>query len=683
MKTLAHLPVIAALLLAPAIQATQPSPGVVVDRADDTGFIRVDVKSFTSLDARQQQLAYWLTQAAIATDPIVYDQFSRFGLRQKRLLEGTVAHTAPSKYEEIRTFTKLFWANHGNHNETTSQKIVPTFRFEDLSTAAHEAQSAGAFAASYGDLSPLKDAAALDRELMQLRASFFDPQFEPMLTAKSPGPGKDLIQSSSNTFYAGVSEIDLKGFKDRYPLNSRVTKDKDGSLIEEVYRAGTPDGKVPPGLYAVYLRRAVDYLSKARQVADPAQAKVIGDLIRFYQTGEFTDWVRFGTDWVRNDATVDFDDGFVEIYRDARGAKGSSQAFVSITDAPTTALLSRLAANAGYFEQRAPWDAKYKKQSIKPPVVKAIETLVETGDFGVTTIGDNLPNENQIHEKYGTKNFLFMSSSRALNSATGHVVFAEFAASPEIAARDLKYGEEAGDLLTALHEVIGHGSGQLSERLKGGSETYLKEYYSTLEEARADLMALWNVGDPKLKELGLISDREEVAKAMYDRAVMAPLTQLRAIRKGDTVEEDHQRDRQLIVNFIRARIPDAIEQFDRDGKTYIRVRDYPGARQGVGILLTELMRIKAEGDYAAIKLLIDQYGVHFDPALRDQVVARYEKLGLPTYWAGINARLTARIGKDGALESVQLDYPASTEQQYLSYGAMFDRSLRTATATKE
>jgi dipeptidyl-peptidase-3 len=675
MKMPACFPVVTALLFATVTWAAEP--GVIVERVADTGFIRVEAKSFNSLDAQQQQLAYWLSQAAIATDPIVYDQFSRFGLRQKRLLEGTVAHTAPVKYPQIRNFTKLFWANRGNHNETTSQKILPSFSFEELSAAAHEAQKAGAFAAAYGDLPAMKDAATLDRELAQLRASFFDPQFEPMLTAKSPGPGKDLIQSSSNTFYAGVSEADLKGFKDRYALNSRVVEGKDGVLVEQVYRAGTPDGKVPPGLYAVYLQRANVYLSKAQHVAAPAQAKVIGDLIRFYQTGEFNDWLQFGTDWVQNDATVDFDDGFVEIYRDVRGAKGSSQAFVSITDAPTTALLSRLAANAAYFEQRAPWDAKYKKQSIRPPVVKAIETVVETGDFGVTTIGDNLPNENQIHEKYGTKNFLFMSSSRTLNIAMGHVVTAEFAPSPEVVERDLKYGEEAGNLLTALHEVIGHGSGQLSARLKGGSEIYLKEDFSTLEEARADLMALWNVWDPKLKELGLISNQEEVARAMYDRSVMAPLTQLRSIRKGDTVEEDHQRDRQLIVNFIRARVPDAIEEFDRDGKTYIRVRDYQKARQGVGMLLTELMRIKAEGDYAAIKQLIDEYAVHFDPALRDQVVARYDKLGLPTYWAGINAQLSAHTGKDGTVESINVTYPAAPEQQYLRYGAMFDSSLRT------
>jgi dipeptidyl-peptidase-3 len=681
MSTLAYPIFLSAMLTAPLVQGANTAPSAVLDRADDTGFIRVEAQSFASLGARQQQLAYWLTQAAIATDPITYDQFSRFGLRQKRLLEGIAAHTPPSQYDKVRAFTKQFWANRGNHNETTSQKILPSFTFEELGAAAHAALRNGAFAARSGDLPPLKNGAELDRELAQLRASLFDAQFEPMLTAKNPGPGQDLIQASSNTFYAGLSEADLKNFKDRHALNSRVVRGKDGTLEEQVYRAGTADGKVPPGLYTVYLRRAIGYLGKARQVADPDQARVIADLIRFYQTGELTDWLQFGTDWVQNNATVDFDDGFIEIYRDVRGAKGSSQAFVSITDEPTTKLMSRLAANADYFEQRAPWDVKYKKHAIRPPLVKAIETLVETGDFAVTTIGDNLPNENQIHEKYGSKNFLFVSSTRALNAASGHAIFAEFAATPEIAARDLKYGEEAGNLLTALHEVIGHGSGQLSERLKGGSEPYLKEYFSTLEEARADLMGLWNVWDPKLKELGLISDQEEVARAMYDQRVVAPLTQLRYIRHGDTIEEDHQRDRQLIVNFIRAQFPGAIEQFEREGKTYIRVGDYRKMHQGVGVLLAELMRIKAEGDYTAIKLLIDQHAVHFDTALRDQVVARYQKLGLPTYWAGINAQLSARLDKDGAIQSVQLSYPASAEEQYLSYGAMFDRSLRAAPAT--
>jgi len=675
------------VLVFPVLSVTMASGqssgrNALVERVGDTGFVRVDVESFPSLDARQQQLAFWLTQASIAVDPIAYAQFSRFGLRQKRLLEGIVVHangTDATGYDKIVEFTKLFWANRGNHNERTSQKFLPSFPFEDLQRAALAAQKNGAFASPYADLPPLGTSEQLNRELAELRASLFDPNFEPMLTAKSPRAGQDIIQASSNTFYEGVTLANLNNFHDAYPLDSRVVKGKDGKLHEEVYRAGTPDGKIPPGLYAIFLKRANEYLAKAQQFAEPGQAKVIGDLIRYYQTGSPADWLQFGTDWVQNNATVDFANGFIEVYRDARGAKGSAQSFVSITDKPITDTMIRLGENADYFEQKAPWDAQYKKHSFKPPVVKAIETLVETGDFSVDTVGDNLPNENEIHEKYGTKNFLFTSSTRALNNAAGNAAFEEFAATPEIAARNRKYGGEAGNLMTALHEVIGHGSGKLSEHVKGGAEPYLKEYFSTLEEGRADLMALWNAWDPKLKELGLVSNQEEVAKAMYDVAAIVALTQLRRIPHGDTIEEDHDRDRQLIVNFIRNRVPGAIEQFDRDGKTYIEVRDYPKMRQGVGMLLAELMRIKAEGDYAAIKALVDQYGVRFDPALRDQIVARYQKLGLPTYWAGINSLLTAQSGPDGKIQAVHLSYPHTVEEQYLTYASMYDRSLAATT----
>ena len=655
----------------------------LVERVGDTGFVRVEAGSFNSLDANQKELAYWLTQASIAIDPIVYDQFSRFGLRQKRLIEGIVARPKgidARMRAKITDFAKLFWANKGNHNELTSQKFLPGFTFEELKQAALIAQKSGAFSSKSGDLSPIKTPAELNTELEKLRASFFDANFEPMLTAKNPSGGLDAIQASSNTFYAGVTMADLKNFRDTHPLNSRVVRGKDGKLEEEVYRAGTPDGKIVPGLYTTYLKRANEYLAKSQKVADPQQAKVIGDLIRYYETGDPADWLQFGTDWVQNNATVDFVNGFVEIYRDARGAKASSQTFVSVTDKPVTETMTRLGQNANYFEEKAPWDAKYKKQTFQPPVVKAVETLIEAGDFSVTVIGDNLPNENEIHEKYGTKNFLFTSSTRALNNATGDAMAKEFSASQEIAERGAKYGNEAGDLMTALHEVIGHGSGKLSERLKGGAEPYLKGYFSTLEEGRADLSALWNAWDPKLKELGLVSDQEEVAKAMYDSAAMVALTQLRRIPKGDTIEEDHQRDRQLIVNFIRARVPGAIEQVDRDGKTYIRVQDYAKMRQGVGMLLAELMRIKAEGDYDAVKALVDEYGVHFDPKLRDQVVARYKKLNVPTYWAEINSRLIERIDFSGPGQKVAtrvfvFSYPADAVEQYLGYASMYDKSL--------
>jgi dipeptidyl-peptidase-3 len=662
------------LVTAGRLLAQQP-PAVespIAERVGDTAFLQLEAESFRQLDARHQALAYWLTQASIAIDPIIYDQLSAYGIRQKRLLEEIVAHPAgiaPEVSADIRRYALLFWANRGNHNENTSQKFLPAFTFDALQQAALKAQANGAFKAPYADLPPLATDAELVREIGALRASLFDASFEPTITAKTPPPGQDIVQASSNTFYRGVALPDLKNFRERYPLNSRVVKGADGAIREEVYRAGSPDGRVPPGLYAVYLKRANEYLEKARAFADPAQAQVIADLIRFYQTGDPNDWLQFGGDWVRNDAAVDFANGFIEVYRDARGAKGSAQSFVTVTDKPVTDAMVKLAQNAALFERAAPWAPEYKNQTFQPPVVKAVEVLIETGDFHVTTIGDNLPNENEIHEKYGTKNFLLLGSSHALSAAGARMVD-EFASSAQEVQRARRYGEEADDLLTAMHEVIGHGSGKLSARLSGGAQAYLKEYFSTLEEARADLMALWNIWDPKLKELGLVQDQDAVAQAMYDNAARASLTQLRRILKGNTIEEDHARDRALIANYIKDRTG-AIEQVRRDGKTYVRVKDYQKMREGVGMLLSELMRIKAEGDYNAIKVLVDKYGVAFDPALRDEVVARYKQLDLPTYAAGINPELTAELDPSGNPIAVRIAYPRDPVRQYLAYGNMY------------
>jgi dipeptidyl-peptidase-3 len=659
--------------LSPAAQRQEtPKKTSLVERVGDTGFIQLEAESFRQLDPRQQQLAYWLTQASIAIDPIIYDQLSAYGIREKRLLEEIVGHHAaidPAAFKTIRDFVLRFWANRGNHNEMTSRKFLPAFTYEELEAAALKAQAAGAFKGSYGDLPALATPDALKKELVDLKSALFDEQFEPMITSKAPPTGKDILQASSNTFYQGVTLQDLKNFTEKFPLNSRVVKGPDGTVREEVYRAGTPDGAVKPGLYAVYLKKAIGFLQKAQENAEPAQQKVIRDLIRFYETGDPADWLAFGRDWVGNNATVDFANGFIEVYRDARGAKGSSQSFVTVTDQPVTRTMNELAENAAYFEEKAPWDPKYKKQNFQPPVVKAVEVLIETGDFHVNTIGDNLPNENEIREKYGSKNFLLLGSSHALSAAGSSID--EFGATPEEIARNKKYSEEAEDLLTALHEVIGHGSGKLSLRVQQGAQGFLKEYYSRLEEGRADLMALWNVWDPKLKELGLLQDQEQVAKAMYDNAARVALTQLRRNPRGETLEEDHQRDRQLIVNYIMDKTG-AIQKVEKNGKTYFVVADYQKMREGVGMLLSELMRIKAEGDYDAIKALVDKYGVHFDPSLRDQVVARYAALNLPTYWAGVNPKLTASMGPKKGVPVITMTYPRDPVAQYLEYGRMYE-----------
>ena len=636
----------------------------LVDRVGTTGFVQLEAESFKTLTLREQTLAYWLTQASIAIDPINYDQNSVWGPRQKALLTEILRHSRGVNAQalgKITDFAKLFWANRGNHNEMTAQKFLPGFTFEELKAAAeHAARNGGFKGAKPG---------ALEKELEELRPSLFDGNFEPTITAKSPRGNRDILEASANNFYQGVSLADLKGFQEKYPLNSRLVKDASGKLVEEVYRAGTPDGKVPRGRDSLYLRKANEYLAKARAVADPDQAKAIAALIRYYQTGDPADWIRFGIAWVQNNGRVDFANGFIEVYRDARAAKGTSQSFVSVTDEKMNQLMLKLAANAQYFEDRAPWAQQYKKQGVKAAMAKACETLIETGDFHVGTVGDSLPNENEIREKYGSKSFLFTGSSRTLRQGAGFGTLEEFAATPEEIVLTKKYGEEASNLMTALHEIIGHGSGKLNPKLAGGSESYLKEYFSTLEEARADLMALWNVNDPKLRELGLVSS-PDVMKAMYYAAVRTVLTQLMRIPQGDTIEEDHQRNRQLIVSYIMDKTG-AIQKVERDGKTYLQVKDFPRMKEGVGMLLSELMRIKAEGDYAAIKALVDKYGVHFHPELRDQVVARYAKLNIPSYWCGINAELSAKFDGAGKVTGVSISYPRDYVKQQLGYAGLY------------
>jgi dipeptidyl-peptidase-3 len=639
-----------------------------VDRVGATGFVQLEADSFHNLTPRQQALAYWLSQASIAIHPIVFDQLSRFGLRQKRVLELIVAHpdgVDSSSYAKILAFTKLFWANRGNHNETTAQKILPEFTFDELRAAGlevlHRSAALHHGAGGYTE-------AAFQKEIEDLRPSLFDPNFEPLITAKSPRGGFDILEASANNFYSGVKLSELKDFTEHYPLNSRLAK-MNGHLEEQVYRAGTPDHRVPAGLYAEYLSRANSCLEKASEFAEPGQAQAIRDLIRYYQTGDFKDWLQFDVDWVQNNASVDFTNGFIEVYRDARGAKGTSQSFVSITNSKMDELMRKIAANAQYFEDQAPWAAQYRKQGVKPPLAKAVDTVIETGDFHITTVGDNLPNEDEIHEKYGTKSFLFMGSSRALAHAEGYGTLEEFAASPEEIALGKKYGDQAEELMTALHEIIGHGSGKVNPKLTQDPAVYLKEYYSTLEEGRADLMALWSAWDPKARELGLVSS-PDVAKVMYYSAVRVAITQLRRIPKGGTIEEDHERDRQLIVNYIKDKTG-AIAEVKRNGKTYLEIRDFAKIRQGVGQLLAELMRIKAEGDFDAIKALIDKYGVHFDPTLRDEVMARYRKLDIPTYWAGINPELTASFDGAGKITKVEMSNPRDFVKQQLGYSAMY------------
>ena len=635
----------------------QTAESSLVARVHDTGFLQLTADSFNGLTADQKMDAYWLYRAAIAVDPIAYDQNSADGLREKHLLESILTHPTgvdPAVLKKVTDYTMLFWGNHGNHNTNTSVKFLPDFTSAELSAAAEQASKNGAV---------LGSTTALARELQELDKPFFDPAFEPMLINKNPPNGADPLEASSNNYYSDVTLKDLVGFTEHYALNSRLTK-QDGKLVEDVYRTGTPDGTVPPGRYARELGLAIRNLQQALRYSPPQQTKVINDLIRYYQTGEHADWIRCQIDWVQDKTNPDFSNGFVEVYKDPRGLKGAIQGFVSIVDEKMNHLMTGFAANAAYFEQRAPWDDKYKNPNPKPPIVNAVEMLAETGDFDVSTTGDNLPNEDEIHAKYGSKSFVLTASIRAITSAGGNAVSGEFASTQAEKDRAMQYGDLAENLMTAMHEVIGHGSGKVGPKITREPAYYIKEYYSTLEESRADLMALWNFWDPKLIQMGVMPN-DDVAKAAYDSEARGALSQLHEVPTGDTIEEDHRRGTQLIVNYIRDKTG-AIQPVQQDGKVYLVVTDYAKMREGVGMLLAELMRIKAEGDYDAAKALITQYGIHFNTAWRDQVGARYKTLDIPNDWAGINPDLELRRGAGGKMD-VTVSYPRDMVKQQLAY----------------
>ena len=637
-----------------AAQPSQQSQPSLVARVGDTGFIQLTAESFNSLSLNQKLDAYWLYMACVAVHPIVYDQNSVYGLREKHLLESILTNSYgidPTVLQKITDYTMLFWGNQGNHYSFNSHKFVPAFTREELKAAITQALRNGA-------------SDVIEKEAKELDKTIFDPDFQPMLTMKNPKDGEDPLQASSNNYYSGVTLKDLLNYAEHYPLNSRLVK-KNGKLDEEVYRAGTPDGKIQAGLYPRQLNLAIANLQRALPYAPASQKKVITDLIRYYQSGDPKDWLQVGADWVGDKTNPDFSNGFVEVYKDPRGQKGAIQGFVTIVDEKLNQMMNKFASNAAYFEQRAPWDPQYKNPNPNPPIVNAVEALVETGDFEVNTIGDNLPNEAEIHAKYGSKSFIFTNSIRALGEAAGQKIVQEYAYSQEEKDRARDYGALAANLMTAMHEVIGHGSGRLSPKLNKEPASYIKEYYSTLEETRADLMALWNFWDPKLKEMGVVTS-DDVAKAAYDSEARAALVQLREVPTGDTIEEDHRRGTQLIVNFIRDKTG-AIEPTERDGKEYMVVKDYAKMREGVGMLLAELMRIKAEGDYDAAKALISKYGIHFNTEWRDQIVARFKKLYLPTFSVGIYPNLDLHKDRDGRIDDVIISYPRNIMQQQLRW----------------
>jgi len=631
----------------------------LLERVDDASVVQLYADGFSALPLKEKALIWHLYQAALAGRDIFIDQKHRSALEMRGVIEQIVAYPRgvdAATLADVQRYAKLFWLNNGPYNNLTARKFVLTCTPQAFAAAAKAAAaSGGTFTTPGGE--------SLDAMLARLQPMFFDAAVDPIVTNKNPPPGKDILQASANNLYLGVSLADLKGFTEQYGLNSRLAK-QNGKLVEEVYRI---DGK-----YGSYITEIVKHLEAAQPFAEPPTAKALAALARFYRSGEVADREAYDIAWVEDKASpVDTINGFIEVYLDPRGIKGGWEALVFYVNQEKTGRIKTLATNAQWFEDHMPWDPKYRKPSVQGIVANAIDVVVETGDSGpVTPIGINLPNDQAIREKYGSKSVALSNVTDASNRATPGTMRSEFSWTPEEAGRATRFSELGASLTTDMHEVIGHASGRQAPG-KENPQALIKEQFSALEEGRADLVGLYFLADPKLVEIGVIpaADHDAIVQAEYESYTRNALVQLRRIREGTQIEEDHMRNRQMIVRWLVANTK-AIEERTREGKSYLVMVDPKAFREGVGRLLSEVQRIKSEGDYAAAKKLFDAYGVHFDAKLRDQIVARVQALNLPSYSGFVMPKLTPVTGADGKLTDVTISYPMDLTKQMLEYSGV-------------
>jgi dipeptidyl-peptidase III len=655
---------------APVARPAAADRQYLIERVDEAAVVQAYADGFRDLPLREKTLIWHLAQAALAGRDIFYDQRYAHNLEMRDVLEALLTHSSgidAATLAEVQRYTKLFWINTGPYNNVTARKFVLRCTRGAFAAAAHAADAAGA-------AFPLKGGETLGQLLARLEPMFFDLSFEPSVTTKTPPDAEDILTASANNLHVGVTMDDLRGFSEEHPLNSRLVK-KDGGLVEEVYRIG--------GRYSRQIEAIVSHLEAATAFATEPMARALDALITFYRTGRTEDREAYDIAWVQDRAsTVDTVNGFVEVYLDARSIKGAWEALVYYVNAEKTREIRAIAESAQWFEDHMPWDPKYCRSGVRGVSANAIEVVIETGDSGpITPVGINLPNDQGIRERYGSKSMSLTNINEAYDKSTLPEFRIEFSWTAEEAARAIKWGAIAAELTTNMHEVIGHGSGKVAARLNGRPQRALREQFSAIEESRADLVALYFLPDRKVVDLGLVAEEDHatIVLAEYEGYTRNALVQLRRIREGTHIEEDHMRNRQMIVHWLMANT-DAIDVRTRDGKTFYVMRDAVAFREGVGRLLGEVQRIKGEGDYDAAKALVETYGVHFDPALRDEIVARVDQLQLPSYTGFVMPRLDVVRNDGGDITDVTISYPLDLTAQMLEYSAA-TRHLRTMPAS--
>ena len=629
----------------------------LLEQIDDAAVVQLYADGFDKLTLREKTLVWHLYQAALAGRDIYYDQRHRHNLGIRRLLEQMLRHSSgipEDTLKELTRYTKLFWLNTGPYNNLTARKFL-------LDLDRKRVIQAMEIAAANGACFDLADGETIQQRVEKYARMFFDPDFEPMVTCKTPGDGQDFLASSANNLYEGVTMADLEGFEEKNQLNSRLAR-RDGRLVEEVYKAG--------GMYDKEIRKIVGHLRDAAAFAPEPFAKALTALITFYETGLDSDREAFDIAWVQNrDSDVDTMNGFIEVYMDARGMKGAWEGVVYYANHEKTAKIRALATHAQWFEDHLPIDPKYRKPTVQGVSAQAIEVVFESGDSGpITPIGVNLPNDQRIREKYGSKSVSLSNVLDAYERSMPDSFRQEFAWDDAEVARAKTWGAFAGELTTEIHEVLGHGSGRMADHVTVTPQDLLKEQYSALEETRADLVALYFVADPYLAQIGLVSSDEQqaVVQTEYEAYARNALVQLRRVRIGAQLEEDHMRNRQAIVHWLLANTK-AIDVRTRNDKTYFVVIDTDAFRTGVARLLAEVQRIKSEGDYTSARELFETYGVHFDPEMRDEVVARVEHLNLPSYTGFVMPKLEPVKDAAGTITDVKISYPCDFTRQMLEY----------------
>lgn len=646
---------------------------VLTESFGDVQILRYRIPGWEDLSLQEKEQLYYLYEAARAGRDIIWDQQNKHNLLVRHTLEaiqrGYTGDRNSDDFNALTTYTKQVWFARGIHHHYSSRKFVPTFS-QEFFAAALEATPAE----TLPKLDGVKPASA--KELVDiLTPVIFDPAVSPVRVNRTDGA--DLVADSANNFYEGVTQKEVEDFyaeridpKDPRPvswgLNSKLVREN-GNLVEKVWKVG--------GMYSPALEKVVYWLEKASAVAEnPKQKKALDLLIAYYKSGDLRDFDAYNIAWVEDtDSRIDVINGFIETYGDAMGYRATWEAVVSIKDLERTKRIETIGANAQWFEDNSPIMPQHKKEKVVGISAKVITVVAEGGDAAPTTpVGINLPNSGWIRKEHGSKSVFLgniVDAYEAASEASG--VTEEFTFNEEELARAKKYGRQGYSLKVDMHEVIGHASGQLEEGVATPKET-LKNYAAALEEARADLVALYYMMDPKLTEIG-VSESEEVGKAGYDNYIRnGLLVQLARIEPGHDLVQSHMRNRQMVSKWAyeKGKADNVIEKVTQDGKIYYVIRDYAKLRELWGELLREVQRIKSQGDFEAGRKLIEEYGVKIDPEVHANVLERYSKLPVKPYSGFIQPELVP-VMENGKITDVKVEYPTDFAEQQLRFSEKY------------